>query len=229
MVHLLADLQGAWRIVAAKPKQVQRLVLPPFLLALALKAWISVQLTGQALPDLPPSVPVTLDLAIRAGLGLALAIMGLLWHRAIYFGPRAPLTASLALRYWGQGAVLSLLALLPFLPLAAAMVGPGLTGAALPAAVFAADAVSLWLVLVFGVVVARAAGGAAFGWRAALAQAQALSALAMAVGLALLLALQTIAVAALSYLHGGAAFLLDGAITFALVVAVLTLMARPGT
>ncbi|MBN2758964.1 MAG: hypothetical protein JXQ79_00575 [Rhodobacteraceae bacterium] len=57
MLQSLRHLRAAWRVVAAKPRQVQRLLLPPFLLAMALKAWLSVQATGQVWPDLPPAAP----------------------------------------------------------------------------------------------------------------------------------------------------------------------------
>ncbi|MCL1628604.1 hypothetical protein M3N55_07660 [Roseibaca sp. V10] len=220
-LQIVMQLRTAWRVIAAKPKQVQRLLLPPFLLAMALKAWISVRLTGDVWPDLPPAAPISYELAVRAALGLALAVMGLLWHRAIFFGPRAPLSARLMLRYWGQGAALSVLALLPFVPLALGLVPRP--------AIFAADAISLWLVLVFGVVLAQSAGGKGVAWRAVWTGSQAIAAAALAVGLALLLQAQTVAVLAMATLHGGAAFLLDGAVTFALIATVLTLMARPGT
>jgi|GEM_PF-2427055 len=220
-LQIVMQLRTAWRVIAAKPKQVQRLLLPPFLLAMALKAWISVRLTGDVWPDLPPTAPISYELTLRAALGLALAVMGLLWHRSIYFGPRAPLSARLMLRYWGQGAALSALALLPFAPLALGLVPRPV--------IFAADAVSLWLVLVFGAVLAQSAGGKGVAWRAVWTGSQAIAAAVLAVGLALLLQAQTVAVLAMARLHGGAAFLLDAAITFALIVTVLTLMARPGT
>ncbi|SUZ30770.1 hypothetical protein ROE7235_00496 [Roseibaca ekhonensis] len=221
MFQSLTHLRGAWRIIVAKPRQVRRLLLPPFLLAMALKAWLSVQATGQVWPDLPPAAPVGPELAVRVALGLALAVMGLLWHRAIYFGARAPLSPKLALRYWGQGAALSALAAIPFLPLVLGWVPRQ--------AVFAADAVSLSLVLCFGIVVARAAGGERLALRAVWSPAQAGAASVLAVLLALALLAQSAAVSALAALHSGAAFLLDGAITFALIVTVLTLMSRPGS
>jgi len=214
-----SHLRAAWRIVLAKPKPAQRLLLPPFLLAMALKAWVSVQATGQVWPDLPPETPASYDLAVRGSLVVALAVMGLLWHRAIFFGPRARLTAGLALRYWGQGAALSGLALLPFIPLAFwPVTRPTL---------FAADAVSLWLVVWLGYGLTQAAGGRPTAWRKVADRAQALVAAGLALGLATALQMQTYAVAAVIPLHTGAAFLLDAAFTFVLVVAVLTLMARP--
>ncbi|CUX81629.1 MAG: hypothetical protein HLUCCA05_03975 [Roseibaca calidilacus] len=219
MAQSVTQLRAAWRIVAAKPKQIKRLLLPPFLLAMAVKAWLSVQVTGQVWPDLPVDASWSLDLALRGSLGLALAVMGLLWHRAIFFGPRARLTANLALRYWGQGAALSLLALLPFVPL--------VIGGLPPHAIFAADAVSLWLLLWLGFGLTRAAGGKRAKWGKLLDRAQAGIAAGLALALAVALQLQTFAVAAVVQLHSGAAFLLDGALTFALIVAVLTLMARP--
>ncbi|MBN2758963.1 MAG: hypothetical protein JXQ79_00570 [Rhodobacteraceae bacterium] len=158
---------------------------------------------------------------MRGSLGVSLAVMGLLWHRAIFFGPRARLTARLALRYWGQGAVLSGLALLPFILI---MLSP-VTGPAL----FAADAVSLWLVLWLGYGLTQAAGGGSAMWRDIAVRAQAGVAAGLALGLAVALQIQTYAIAAVIPLHSGAAFLLDSAITFALIVAVLTLMARPAT
>ncbi|NBB98058.1 MAG: hypothetical protein GVY34_07790 [Alphaproteobacteria bacterium] len=219
MSESVTRLRAAWRIIAAKPKQVQRLLLPPFLLAMAVKAWLSVQASGQVWPDLPPAAPPAYDMIARAALGLALAVMGLFWHRAIHFGPRAARTVPLALRYWGQGAVLSALALLAFAPLA--------LGFATWPALFAADALSLWLVLWLGLVLTRTAGGARIAWREVFSPAQARIAAILAVGLAVVLQLQVAAVAGLLLFHSGAAFLLDGAISFALIVAVLTLMARP--
>lgn len=221
MDQSVTQLRAAWRIVAAKPKQVQRLLLPPFLFAMALKAWVSVLLTGEVWPDLPPGTPISYELTVRAALGLALAIMGLLWHRAIFFGPRAPLTTALALRYWGQGAALSLFALVPFVPV--------LVGLLPRSAIFAADAVSLWLMLVFGMVLAQSAGGEGVAWRAVRTGPQARAAAVLAVGLALVLQAQNAVVLTIARLHGGAAFLLDGAVTFILIVTVLTLMARPGS
>ncbi len=221
MNNSVSQVRAAGRILLAKPKQVQRLVLPPFLLAMALQAWLSVQLTGQVWPDLPRDAPLFYDLAVRGSLGLTLAVMGLLWHRAIYFGPRAPLSAALALGYWGQGALLSLLAATPFIPLALLTL-PGMS-------IFVADALSLWLVLTFGVIVARRAGGEVLGWRNAWASARAGSAVLLALALALSIQAQSAAVAAVFALHSGAAFLLDAVLSFGLILAVLTLMARPGS
>lgn len=215
----LIQLRATWRIVVAKPRQVQRLLLAPFLLAVAVKAWLSVQATGQVWPEIAPGAPIRQDLVVRGSLGLALAIMGLLWHRAIFFGVRAPLTARFASRYWVQGAGLSIMALAPFVPFA--------FGYGAAPAVFSADALALWLLLWLGYGLTRAAGGARQTWRDVLDRAQAGVAALFALGLAVVLQLQGASVAVLVPLHGGAAFLLDGAITFALIVVVLTLMARP--
>ncbi|MCC1481576.1 hypothetical protein [Roseibaca sp. Y0-43] len=222
MPDSLAALYATWRIVKAKPRQIWRLVLPPFLLAMAFKAWLGVQVTGHVWPELPGY-----DLVLRGTLGLALAVMALLWHRAIYFGPRAPLTVLLALGYWGQGAILSVVAALPFVPLVLGFEGGTAPAAAIYLSVFVADALSLWLVLVFGVVCARRAGGETFGWRAAWASAPRASLAFLALLLALALHAQGALVAALTPLHSGAAFLLDSAVSFALIGTVLTLMARP--
>lgn len=224
MADSLTQLRTAWRVIVAKPKQIKRLILPPFLVVVALQAWVSVQTSGYVWPDLPQQVPVTTDLALRACLGLAVALMALLWHRSIYFGPRAPLTARLALRYWGQGTLLTLLAILPFvLPLALLTITP----AGFAASVFVADAASLWLVICFGAVVTCAAGGTRLSWRAAWDGVNRTATTWLALGLAVLMQVQGWAVTALAELHGGAAFLLDRVIIFALIVTVLTLMARP--
>jgi hypothetical protein len=228
MLHTLATLAATLRIVRDKKRQIWRLAVPPFLLAMALKAWISVQQTGDVWPDLPSAAPLAYDLTVRGSLALALAVMGLLWHRAIYFGPRARLTPGLALRYWALGAMLCALAILPFVPLVWGIKAQFLPGAALHAAVFVADALSLGVVLIFGVVVARRAGGAVFAWRAAWTSAGVGSSAAIAVLLALVMQGQSVLVGAIVGVHGGAAFLLDGALTFALILTVLTLMVRPG-